>query len=394
MTIDDLDAFTKQLKQQAAELGFVLAGVTPAVSPARLGAFHRWLDAGYAGSMSYLENRREAYAHPDSVLDGCSTLVMLALPYEAAGHSRMSKKSPSHQTTEAKVDSPSAAPTRGKIARYARMELDYHDVIHDKLKVLRSWVSNHHPAALVRGIVDTAPLLEREFAELAGLGWVGKNTLLLNRTWGSYFFLAALLTDLELVCDPPSEKGYCGTCTACLDACPTHAFPEPYVLDGNRCISYLTIEHRSHIADDLKAELGDWLFGCDICQEVCPWNCKRADEPVSDASRDSFELGELLSISEEEFRIQFRKTPMWRSRRRGLLRNALLLCGTQRLSQHTHRIVELLSDEEPLLRAAAAWAIARIQPENWTELLSRRMSQESDESVQSELRGLSENYSL
>ncbi len=364
-----LKALTQQLKQKSRELGFVLCGVAPAAAPGRWQQFSRWLDAGYAGQMHYLAGRRDAYRHPRFVLDGCRTIMMLALPY----------------ATETESAERSAAEGVGRVARYAWGEIDYHDVIHDRLASLCRWVESRHPAASVRGVVDTAPLLEREFAEMAGLGWIGKNTLLLNRTWGSYFFLAALLTDLALDTDPPQEKGYCGTCTACLDACPTDAFPQPFVLDATRCISYLTIEHRDHIDDALKPHLGNWVFGCDICQEVCPWNRKarHSDEPQF-APRADLRLPDLLgtlSLTEQQFRQRFRQTPLWRSKRRGILRNAILVVGNQRFAGADEALDNLLLDDEPLIRAAAAWAIGRIASNGWRERLSRALAAEADPAV-------------
>ena len=225
---------TRQIKHQAADLGFSLSGVCPAAPPpgaaARLDA---WLAAGYAGQMHYLADRRDAYANPNRVLDGVRSIVMLAMNYRS-------------------VDPVAPAPGQGRVSRYAWGDADYHDLIHDRLHALADNLRELAPAARVRGVVDTAPLLEREFAQLAGLGWVGKNTLLLNRANGSYFFLAALLTDLELAYDEPHATDHCGTCRACLDACPTGAFPQPYVLDATRCISYLTIELRDAIPNELR----------------------------------------------------------------------------------------------------------------------------------------------
>ena len=189
------------------------------------------------------------------------------------------------------------------------------------------------PEARVRGVVDTAPLLEREFAQLAGLGWVGKNTLLINRHEGSWFFLAALLTDIELVYDASQETDHCGICRACLDACPTAAFPRPYVLDASRCISYLTIELRDAVPDELRPGIGEWVFGCDICQDVCPWNSR---SPVSQhaeflpvGDRNPIDLIGLFDLDEAAFRERFRHTPLWRPRRRGILRNAAIVLGNR-----------------------------------------------------------------
>ena len=338
--------FTLELKAQAAALGFVLSGVTAAAQPARYDRLIEWLDAGMAGQMHYIQQRREAYASPSSILDGCTTLLMLGYPYR------------SEEPTE-------IAPGAGRVARYAWGEPDYHDHIFDQLKVLQRWVIASQPTARVRGVVDTAPLLEREFAEAAGLGWVGKNTLLLNRQWGSYFFLAALLTDLPLTLDPPWEKGHCGTCRACLDACPTQAFPAPYVLDARRCISYLTIEHRDTIDSDVAASMGDWMFGCDICQEVCPWNRRAAKAPqaipIQLQSLAPADLLEILKLDDARFRELYRHTPLWRAKRRGVIRNACLVLGNQRLAAAKPALQNLLDDAEPLIRHAAQWALEQLQ---------------------------------
>ena len=246
------DELTARLKSEAQRLGFDLAGATAAVAPPRLGAFQRWLADGFAGEMEYIPCRAEAYEHPRHVLDGARSLLMLATAYR----------------TEEPVE-PDAG--QGMIARYA-WGSDYHDLIRQRLHALADFHRQLTPGASVRGAVDTAPLLEREFAERAGLGWVGKNTLLLNRRLGSWFFLAALLTTETLAFDEPTATGHCGTCRACIDACPTGAIVEPYHLDARRCISYLTIELRGPIPLQQRESIGPRVFGCDICQDVCPFN--------------------------------------------------------------------------------------------------------------------------
>ena len=220
----DRATITKRLKLEAQQLEFDLVGACPAVSPSGLNNLHKWLAAGYAGEMRYLSDRAAAYEHPDHVLAGARSLLVAALNYRT-------------------LDPSPVAPGQGRVSRYA-WGLDYHDLIHARLDALAELLHQLVPGVRVRGVVDTAPLLEREFAQLAGLGWIGKNTLLLNREIGSWFFLAALLTDFELEYDDPQATDHCGTCTACLDACPTQAFVAPYVLDSRRCISYLTIELR------------------------------------------------------------------------------------------------------------------------------------------------------
>ncbi len=324
----------------------MLSGVAAAAQPARYSKLLEWLDAGMAGQMHYLETRRDAYASPRHVLDGCTTLLMLAYPY--------------------RTDEPTPVETgSGRVARYAWGEPDYHDHLFAQLKTLQRWVLEQYPEARVRGVVDTAPLLEREFAEAAGLGWVGKNTLLLNRNWGSYFFLAALLTDLPLSIDAPYEKGYCGTCRACLDACPTQAFPSAYVLDARRCISYLTIEHRDDIDSDLATGLGDWMFGCDICQEVCPWNRRISTAssaiPLPMDSLAPADLVTILGLDDAGFRERYRHTPLWRAKRRGIIRNACLVLGNQRHQPARPALQKLLDDPEPLIRHAAQWALDKLQ---------------------------------
>lgn len=405
VTIAPVDAFTQELKTEARRLGFVLSGVAPAAAPQRLQAFHRWLDAGMAGQMSYLPDRRQAYTHPRHVLDGCRTILMLGLPYDTASsverrrerlRTRTSRANSSRSTKDHagkvagdEMDRQHTTGARAKIAKYAAGQTDYHDVIHERLERLKQWLRGHYPEAAVRGVVDTAPLLERELAELAGLGWVGKNTLLLNRQWGSYFFLAALLTDLDLAVDPPNEEGYCGTCTACLEACPTDAFPEPYVLDATQCISYLTIEHRGPLPDALRGELDGWVFGCDVCQQVCPWNSKAAgsQEAVFEPRADMAEcdLQGLLELNEEQFRAAFRRTPLWRAKRRGLLRNAILVAGQARDPSTFTALCRLLADEEALIRGAAAWAVAQFDFPEARTLLAQRKKIEEDPTVRQAL---------
>ena len=276
-------------------------------------------------------------------------------------------------------------PSQGRVSRYAWGDVDYHDLIHERLQRLAERFRELMPSAKVRGVVDSAPLLEREFAQLAGLGWIGKNTLLLNRSLGSWFFLAALLTDVELEYDGATETDHCGTCRACLDACPTQAFPQPYVLDATRCISYLTIELRGSIPETLREPMGDWLFGCDVCQDVCPWNRKAPAghetgfEPHDDLS--PVELRELFWLTDAEFRLRFRHTPLWRAKRRGLLRNAAIVLGNQRSPQAVDALCHGLGDSEPLVRTAAAWALGCIATPDCRVALEQRRGLETDSEV-------------
>jgi epoxyqueuosine reductase len=241
------------------------------------------------------------------------------------------------------------------------------------------------PQASARGIVDTAPLLEREFAQLAGLGWTGKNTLLLNRHAGSWFFLAAILTDFELEFDLPHATDHCGTCRACLDACPTDAFPQAYVLDASRCISYLTIELKSSIPRELRSGMSEWIFGCDVCQDVCPWNSKSPQSAeLNFAPRENsnpIELAELFYLDDNAFRARFRNTPLWRPRRRGLLRNAAIALGNRPTSAAVPALVHGLNDPEPLVRGACAWALGEYATRKGSQALMERRTIEEDPEV-------------
>jgi epoxyqueuosine reductase len=361
---------TTQLKQRAAKLGFSLGGVAPAVSPPGAARLDDWLAAGYAGQMHYLADRRDAYQHPRHVLDGARSVLMLAMDY---------------RTQEPTAPGPGEA----RVSRYAWGSADYHDVIHERLTELAETLREHDSTAMVRGVVDTAPLLEREFAQLAGLGWVGKHTLLINRSRGSWFFLAALLTDVELEYDRAHETDHCGTCRACLDACPTDAFPQPYVLDASRCISYLTIELRDAISNDLRAGIGDWIFGCDVCQEVCPWN-SRAEPSVQQefrplAENNPIQLTKLFELDDAAFRARFRHTPLWRPKRRGLLRNAAIVLGNRPTPAALPALTRGLNDEEPLVRGAAAWALGNYDEASSHEALKRRLAIEQDSAVRQEI---------
>ena len=340
------ESLETRLKRQAHALGFDLVGITPAGPADGFDRLRDWLDRGFAGEMAYMQRHAEARRRPDSVLPDVRSVVMLGMNY--------------YPGSEKDNDDP----LRGRVGRYAR-GADYHDVLRGRLNRLLAWLQAERPGCHGRGVADTAPLLERDFARRAGLGWFGKNTMLLNKRLGSYFFLAALLVDVELEADAPFEAMHCGTCTACLDACPTAAFTEPGVLDARRCISYLTIELKGSVPPELRDGVGDWLFGCDICQEVCPWN--RKTPAATDAALrpraelESVDLIDLLGLSEEEFRRRFRGTALTRAKRRGLLRNAALVLGNAGDARALPVLRRALDDDEPLVREAAAWAIAVIE---------------------------------
>lgn len=335
---------SESIKAAARTLGFDLVGIAAAGSPTTFPRLKEWLDNGHAGEMAYLSRRLEAYENPDRVLAGIRSVVMLGLNY---------------------APPPELDIQHGlKIARYARGRRDYHDLLRERLRELSNWVKERSPNTKTRGIVDTAPFLERDFARQAGLGWFGKNTMLLNKRIGSYFFLAALLTDLELDPDPPHETSHCGTCTRCLDACPTDAFVEPYVLDARRCISYLTIELKGEIPLDLRAGMGDWLFGCDVCQEVCPWNRKapptREPDLMPLEEYQKVTAAEILNLTEADFQQRFGETPLVRPGHAGLLRNAAIAAGNRGNRDDIQFLQSAISCESQIIRNALDWGVTRI----------------------------------
>jgi len=337
-----------RIKQHAHDLGFELAGIASAAPADGFAKLRSWLEQGFAGEMTYMHQHAEARRHPSSILPAVRSVVMVGMNYKPRDRS---------QGAGSRVQV-------GKVARYALGE-DYHDVLRGRLNQLLAMIQKEIPDCHGRGVVDTAPLLERDFARRAGLGWFGKNTMLLNKRLGSYFFIGALLLDVDLEPDPAHETNHCGTCTACLDACPTDAFTAPGQLDARRCISYLTIELRGPVPENLREPTGDWLFGCDICQEVCPWNRKAppgketAFQPRPEL--ESIDPVELLGLSEKQFRERFRGTALMRARRRGLLRNAAIVLGNQGDPAAMPALEKALEDSEPLVREAAGWAIQRIK---------------------------------
>lgn len=342
-----------ELKAYAREIGFHLVGITTPEPFAQAELdITRWLGAGHQGEMAWLNEARARLAtHPDELLPGARSLVVVGVAY------RTEPPAP-------------AGPLNGRVARYA-WGADYHDELKARLKQLAAFLAERAGQPVrSRVFVDSGPLVERDAAVRAGLGFRGKNTNLLTPI-GSYVFLGALLTDLELATDAPSTKD-CGTCTRCLEACPTGALDleQPYHLAAERCIAYLTIEHRGPIAEELRPMLGNWIFGCDICQEVCPYNASERGKPRGWPTFEprpgvgtTPDLPTLLALDDEGFRQTFRGSPIKRTKRRGLARNAALALGNsgdpaaasalEAAAQH---------DPEPLVREAASWARAQLPP--------------------------------
>jgi epoxyqueuosine reductase len=339
VTLTELAA-AQAVKDRARELGFDRVAIGSAGRPEHAAAFERWLDAGHAGTMDYLARTRGERVDPQRLLPGARSVIAVALSYAP----------------------PQPEPASWHpVARYARGR-DYHDVMRPRLERLAAAVAEiAGPATRSRAAVDTSAVLERDLAARAGLGWFGKNTNLLAPELGSYFFIGIVLTTAALAPDGPLPDR-CGTCTACLEACPTAAFVGAYVLDARRCISYLTIEHRGGIEPALAAGLGSWLFGCDVCQEVCPWNRRAATtREAAFVPPEALEPPEaLLELDAPGFRRRFRGSALSRSKRRGLRRNAALWLGNQRRADCVPLLRRALEDDDDVVRDAARWALGRV----------------------------------
>lgn len=406
-----------RVKARARSLGFDLVGIAP-VRPSDHGAFYRaWLEAGFHGGMTYLSrpDAVERRLDPRHALPALRSAVVVGHNYyvpdgapggpaEAAPPPPASSDStgtPSETADPAGPRLPSSPdpedPARAIIARYARGR-DYHKVIKKKLLRLLTWLETESgrelPAA--RAYVDTGPVLERELARRAGLGWFGRNTMLIHPRRGSYFFLGTLLLELELEADSTFEGDHCGTCNACVEACPTGALlgrtPEGApLMDATRCISYLTIEHRGPIPRELRPLIGKWVFGCDICQEACPYNRPKFVRITNEeafwprAGVHGAKLIELMGMDQAEFSRRFKNSPVKRAKRRGLLRNVAVALGNWGSLEAVPVLAQALNDEEPLVRGHAAWALARIGTREAIEALRDRAAVEEDDWVREEI---------
>jgi epoxyqueuosine reductase len=338
------------IKAQAGLLGFTLSGVAP-VAPTPEGLFYAsWLERGYAGQMRYLETQKAARMDPGKLLEGARSVVVCAVNYNT-----------SHPYT--RVDR-----LRAWVSRYA-WGRDYHDTLKARLAELARWIEANSRCR-TRAYVDTGPVNERVFAKYAGVGWFGKNTCIINQQAGSWLFLGCILTDLELEYDtPPPDR--CGTCRRCLDACPTGAFVEPYLLDSRKCISYTTIELRGPIPEAERAGIGAHLFGCDICQDVCPWNRRApvSPDPAFQPKDGLFwpAVEALLDLPEAEWKALIRQTPLKRAKLKGLLRNLMVVAGNSGVTGLAPKLRPFLEHEDTVVRSHAEWALNRLQRERGRE---------------------------
>ena len=352
----DLDRW---IRQRALELGFSQVGACAAHLPRDSALLHDWIAQGKHGTMEWMARTAATRLDPEELLPGVRSVIVVALNYAAhsgPGPSR-AVTADSHGEGQRGVDEPPG----GRVSIYARGR-DYHRVLIQRLEKLRREVQGRATGCRTRVCVDTSPLLERYWAQAAGLGWIGKNTNLIVEHLGSWVFLGALLCDIELRADSPGVDR-CGTCRRCLEACPTRAFDGPWSLDSRRCVSYLTIEHRGEIEPDLARGMGDWVFGCDDCQTICPWNRFAVPTSVADFDRDPLTrlpLERLADLSEAEFDTLTRGRGLRRARRHGLRRNALVALGNSATARALGPLEKALDDPDPTLRRQAARSLARV----------------------------------
>ncbi len=351
--LPQITQITSLVKDAAHAVGFELAGVAPVDEFAELRHFPEWIAAGHAGEMKYLESRDEAGAFKRASLRTTApwarSVIVCAINYN----------------TQHPYSVEASDPSQGWISRYAWGQEDYHDAVLRRLRSVETQLREFaaQPELVTRCYVDTGPLVERVYAKYAGVGWIGKNTCILNQKMGSWLFLGVILTSLELTPDLPAPDR-CGTCTRCIDACPTDALLAPYQLDSNKCISYLTIEKRGSISDDMREGIGRHVFGCDICQDVCPWNRKApatnaaAFQPRAGLVNPALEW--LAEIGAEEFREKFRGSAIRRTKRSGLRRNAVIALGNSGNRRFVALLEKLSSDEDPVVAESARWAAKKL----------------------------------
>ena len=356
------------IKDKARQLGFILAGVTTPEPPPHYSTFENWLAQGHHGTMHYLaeERSRLRRADPREILPECKSILVLATPYSspnlalsAENAGRVGGDRLPYRDQASVVE---AEGMRGKIASYAWGD-DYHDILPARMKELIQFIEEQVGSPVKnRWYSDTGPILERDLAQRAGIGWIGKNTCLINPKQGSYFLLSEILLDLALESDPPFVTDHCGTCTRCIEACPTDCILPDRTIDARRCISYLTIELKEDIPIDLREKIGDWVFGCDICQMVCPWNRFAGEgDPAFGAEDPLPSLTDELAITTQEFNQRFKQSPVKRAKRRGYLRNVVVALGNTGSMYALPVLQNALNDEESIVREHAKWAIEKIK---------------------------------
>ncbi len=365
-----------KIKQAALSLGFDLVGITDAANPGSYPLYQAWVESGHHAEMAYLSSERALSHRADlqKVLPGCQSVLVLA-----------KKVNPSIPIKEEKEH-------RGKIASYA-WNLDYHDTFIPLLKDLARQIEAIAGKPVnARYYTDTGPILERELAARAGLGWIGKNSMLINPEIGSFFLISEILLDLPLEPDKSSITDHCGSCTACIDACPTGCILPNRTIDSRRCLSYLSIELKGEIPRELRPMMKEWVFGCDICQQACPWN-QRFAEPTPDpnfvprAGVPQPDLISELKLTPEEFNLKFKGSPIKRTKRRGYLRNIVTSLGNTKSLELVPHLSQLLhSEPEPLVRQHTAWALGQIGGKDSLQQLKIALNNEEDQKVIGEIK--------
>ncbi len=369
---------THAIKEQAKQLGFSLVGVTTSEILPHADVFESWLELGRHGEMTYLDSprSRECRAHPDLLFPECRSVLVLGVRYPAP---------PSQLPNTGNEHRP-----HGKFAAYAWGE-DYHHTLPNRLRSLVEFIEGQVGHVVPnRWYADTGPILERELAQRAGLGWIGKNTCLINPHAGSYFLLAEILLGIDLEPDPPFVADRCGTCSRCIATCPTGCILPDRTLDARRCIAYLTIELKGSIPPEMRPKLDGWVFGCDVCQQVCPWNhfASTKGDPAYNTTWiiSNPDLVEQMRLQSSEFNQMFRRSPIRRTKRRGYLRNIAVVLGNLRYLESVPPLTEvLLGDPDPLVRAHAAWALGQIDSAVARQSLQWAAREETDPQVITEI---------
>lgn len=366
-------SLTEQIRDLAQNLGFNLVGITPAKPSQTIDRYEKWLDSGFGGEMRYLERHSQLKQNVRNLLPEAKSIITLGFNYYT-------------------IDPPASLtgnPSRGQISRYA-WGTDYHHIIYKKLRRLAQAIKTTAQEQVKSKVyVDSGPILEREYAQKAGIGWIGKNTNLINWQSGSWYFLAELLVSVKLDYDCLPPRGDCGTCTLCIEACPTDAIIEPNLLDSRRCISYLTIELKGSIPRNLRPQMGNLIFGCDICQEVCPWNSKA--KPTQERGfypRNGNLVPKLISLmnmTQDEFSKRFKASPIKRAKRKGFLRNVAVALGNWKSRSAVPALKKALNDHEPLVRGHAAWALGQINSKSAKTALRERLKVELSAEVIDEI---------
>lgn len=371
MTLNDL------IQAETQRLGFSLSGVARIAPPSHMATYERWIQAGLHAGMAYLASERalERRANPALILPEAVSLLVVAMRYFSP---------------DAAPEGP-AGEALGRVAAYAWGD-DYHEVITPRLAELIALLEKHLGRPVTaRSYTDTGPILERDFAQMAGMGWSGKNTCFISPKHGSYFLLGESLLDIELEPNSPFNTDQCGSCRRCIEACPTQCIREDRTIESGRCISYLTIENKGPIPPDLRPQIGNWVFGCDICQMVCPWNIRFA-KPEGDsalAPRDEVPqpvLRKEIRLTPQEFNRKFRRSPIQRAKRRGYLRNVAVALGNQQDTSSIPDLEHVMDNEpEPLIRAHAAWALGRMRTRRARQALEKAYQQEQEAVVRKDV---------